>query len=93
MPGMRMTIWGRVQGVGFRQAAKVEAMRLALRGWVKNAEDTRRVDVAAWGSAEALAQFAEWLKIGPPGARVERWTMEPVADEPSDTETTFVIRR
>ena len=42
-----LRIRGRVQGVGFRAFVQDEAMRLDLKGWVRNRRD---------GSVEALAK-------------------------------------
>jgi acylphosphatase len=61
---------GRVQGVGFRYSAYHEARRLGLAGWVRN---TAEGDVELWaeGSKEKLEALLQWLRRGPPGARVE----------------------
>lgn len=63
-------ISGRVQGVGFRAAARREALALHLRGEARNLADGR-VEVLADGSPAALHAFADWLLRGPPLARVE----------------------
>lgn len=62
-------IGGRVQGVGFRWSAVQEAKDLGLCGWVRN-EDDGSVSVHAEGAPESLEAFAQWLREGPPGARV-----------------------
>ena len=61
---------GRVQGVGFRYSAILEARKLGVNGWVRNASNG---DVEAWaeGSPEKLAQFLSWLHRGPHYARVD----------------------
>ncbi|MDR2767988.1 MAG: acylphosphatase [Treponema sp.] len=61
---------GRVQGVGFRWYAVNEAKRLRLSGWVRN---TGAGDVEVWaeGGEKELAVFEQWLRQGPPGARVD----------------------
>jgi acylphosphatase len=61
---------GRVQGVGFRYHASQECRRLGLAGWVQN---TRRGKVELWaeGPKEQLAALLQWLRDGPPGARVD----------------------
>lgn len=61
---------GRVQGVGFRYTCCHEARRLGLSGWVRNEPDGS-VEVWAEGGAEKLDRFAQWLRRGPPGARVD----------------------
>jgi acylphosphatase len=61
---------GRVQGVGFRYTCRDEACRLGIHGWIRN---TRNGDVEVWaeGGAEKLERFLQWLRRGPPGARVD----------------------
>jgi acylphosphatase len=62
-------VHGRVQGVGFRWSAVMEARRLRLTGSVANLPDGS-VEVVAEGAADALEAFRAWLERGPPGARV-----------------------
>jgi acylphosphatase len=61
---------GRVQGVGFRYSTIMEARRLGVNGWVRNAADGD-VEVWAEGSQENLAQLLSWLHRGPQFARVD----------------------
>jgi acylphosphatase len=61
---------GRVQGVGFRYTCSGEARRLGLSGWVRN-EYNGDVEVWAEGGAEKLDTFLQWLRRGPPSARVD----------------------
>ena len=63
-------ICGRVQGVGFRYSTIMEAQRLGVSGWVRNASNGD-VEVWAEGSPEKLAQFLSWLHRGPQYARVD----------------------
>jgi len=70
-------IAGRVQGVGFRWFARMQALRLRLSGWVKNLPDGD-VETHAEGSAEAVEQYLAWLEKGPPYARVESVRSRPV---------------
>ncbi|MDR1420687.1 MAG: acylphosphatase [Treponema sp.] len=60
---------GRVQGVGFRYSCRHEARRLGLNGWVRNTGGG--VEVQAEGPRKKLDLFLEWLRVGPPGARVD----------------------
>lgn len=62
---------GRVQGVGFRAFVKETADSAGLTGWVRNL-GYDQVEVVAEGSHEKLDWFAEQLKDGPLGARVDR---------------------
>lgn len=71
MTTMRLdaSVRGRVQGVSFRYYTRQEANRLELTGWVRNQRDGS-VSVVAEGSKENLSKFLEFLRHGPPGARV-----------------------
>jgi acylphosphatase len=68
---------GRVQGVGFRYSCIREGRRLGLTGWVRNARDGD-VEVWAEGPADKLETLLQWLRRGPPGARVETVRSNPV---------------
>jgi acylphosphatase len=80
----RLSIRGRVQGVGYRDALRDEALRRGLAGWVRNRAD---------GSVEALVQGAEaevrelvaWAQRGPPAARVAAIHVEALGGEPTHT--------
>ncbi len=67
---LRALIRGNVQGVSFRWFVGEEAMRLGLRGWVRNRRDGR-VEVLAEGERDALTALLEELRRGPRYARVE----------------------
>ena len=66
---MRLTIRGRVQGVGYRAWVLDEARRLTLDGWTRNRRDGS-VEVLAIGGEEALGQLVEACRRGPPIAVV-----------------------
>lgn len=85
----RFRVSGRVQGVGFRAAAAMAARRLGVRGWVRNLPDGR-VEAVAGADADALAQFADWLRQGPPAARVT--DVEQQSESGADLPTGFEIR-
>ena len=71
MAAARFFVEGRVQGVFFRASTRAQAMELGLRGYARNLHDGR-VEVLAVGDVQALEHLAEWLKHGPPHARVEK---------------------
>ncbi|MEM4288843.1 MAG: acylphosphatase [Nitrososphaerota archaeon] len=62
---------GLVQGVFYRQNAKRVADSLGLRGWIRNLRDGR-VEAVIEGPEERVREMVEWMKKGPPMARVER---------------------
>lgn len=64
------SVYGRVQGVGFRYATYHRAIQLHLTGWVMNRPDGS-VRVVAEGTERELAMLAAWLHEGPAPAHVE----------------------
>ena len=76
---MHYIVMGRVQGVFYRASAVATAQRLGLAGWVRNRSDDS-VEAVACGDAEGLAQFAAWLRRGPPEAEVTEVKAEVCAD-------------
>jgi acylphosphatase len=77
---IRLRISGRVQGVGFRDALRSEALRLGVTGWVRNLAGGG-VEALAQGAPAAVAALLEWARRGPPAARVERVECGPPAAE------------
>jgi acylphosphatase len=76
----RYRVTGKVQGVFFRHSARLEAERLGIRGAARNLPDGS-VEVLAAGDAAALDALREWLRRGPPLARVEEVTELSVAED------------
>ncbi|HET8565730.1 MAG TPA: DNA polymerase ligase N-terminal domain-containing protein [Solirubrobacterales bacterium] len=72
---MRAVVRGRVQEVGFRDAAQRRARELGVLGWVRNADDGS-VFVHAEGEGEAVEALVAFLREGPPGAAVEAVEIE-----------------
>ena len=66
-----LVIEGRVQGVGYRYAAKLKAESLCIMGSVKNMRDGT-VFITAQGDNEAMDNFVRWCFNGPPGAFVKK---------------------
>lgn len=62
---------GRVQGVFFRQSTFEKAKLLGLCGWVRNTEDGR-VEAVFEGEEERIKKILEWMKKGPPLAKVKK---------------------
>lgn len=71
MKTQHLLIFGRVQGVWFRESMCREAERLGITGWVRNTPDGA-VEAVVQGSDEAVDALIEWTHSGPPMARVER---------------------
>jgi len=64
-----LIIEGRVQGVYFRASAQQEAIRLGVKGLVRNCPDGS-VEVVAEGVKENIERLISWCRHGPSGARV-----------------------
>ena len=73
----RMVIRGRVQGVGFRDAAVQAAFELGVHGWVRNRRDGG-VEAHVQGDPATVERFAVWCRRGPPLARVTEVTIDDV---------------
>ena len=71
----RVVVWGRVQGVWFRESARRRAEELGVSGWVRNRRDGA-VEAELEGPAEAVAVLVSWLGHGPPQARVDAIEVE-----------------
>jgi acylphosphatase len=67
---IRIFVTGKVQGVFFRQALKVMAIKNNVFGWVKNLKDGR-VEAILEGDEEKVNRLIEWSHGGPANARVE----------------------
>ncbi len=68
---LTMTIYGDVQGVGFRDAAYWKARKLAVAGFVMN-EPGGTVYIEAEGEEDALKDFLAWCRKGPITAKVTK---------------------
>lgn len=80
MPTIRYVVHGRVQGVGFRYFVRTAGRNLRLRGWVRNRADGA-VELVAAGGADSLRLLESKLRHGPPGARVDSVSSEPVVGD------------
>ncbi len=64
MKQARVFISGFVQGVGFRQFVKRQALKIGLTGWVKNLPDNR-VEAIFCGSKEKIEKMIAICEKGP----------------------------
>jgi len=67
----RVLIEGRVQGVLFRYHTQETALKLDLKGWVKNRRDGS-VEAVFEGDKEKVDQIIQWCHRGPSEARVTK---------------------
>ena len=85
MIARRLTIRGRVQGVGYRAWMVEAATVLGVCGWVRNRHDGG-VEAFAQGTAGALENLVSQCRRGPPAARVtEVATLDATPDPGLDT--------
>jgi acylphosphatase len=61
---------GRVQGVFFRQATKVIAIKNNVTGWVQNLDDGR-VEILIEGDDKCVDSVIAWCDCGPANSRVD----------------------
>ena len=69
---LQAKVYGRVQGVYFRAFTLGHARELGITGYVRNLHDWKTVEIQAEGERNKLESLIDYLKLGPPGARVEK---------------------
>ena len=85
---IRAVLAGNVQGVGFREATRREALRLGIQGWVRNETDGT-VSAHAEGPSTEIEEFLGFLRSGPPGADVES---AEISEVPFEGHEQFALR-
>ena len=88
MIARRLTIRGRVQGVGFRYALVDAARALGAEGWVHNRRDGA-VEAQVQGDPGAVERVIAWCEQGPPAAEVASVEVDAV---PADAAPGFELR-
>jgi len=73
-------VHGCVQGVGFRESLRREAQRVGVTGWVRNRHDGT-VEAIVQGSPQEVGRVLEWMRHGPPSARVTHMHVDEAAGE------------
>jgi acylphosphatase len=84
----RVTVHGRVQGVGFRYSLARAAETRGVAGWAENRADGA-VEAVLEGEPDAVESLTRFCREGPRGARVER--VEVVDEQPEGLQG-FVAR-
>ncbi|MFO1143952.1 MAG: acylphosphatase [Amaricoccus sp.] len=87
---VRVTVTGRVQGVGYRAWARDEAARLGLAGWVRN-DPAGTVTALLAGPRDVVDRMLEAMLCGPRHAVVASLATE--AADPEDAPARFEVRR
>lgn len=83
----RITVYGRVQGVGFRYFVQHVGNRVGVAGNVRNCSDGT-VEIVVEGSGKKIAEFIKQVERGPSLSRVERVE---VVDAPAEGHSSFLI--
>jgi len=71
MKAVKVIIYGKVQGVGFRNFVFLHAKKLNIRGYVKNNPDGT-VEAVFEGDEDNINKMIELCKRGPERARVDK---------------------
>lgn len=87
---LTVIVKGRVQGVYFRDFVQKQAQALGLNGFVRNLPDFTKVEIQAEGDKDKLELLLSKVKVGPPGAKVEK--MKTIWSQSQDTFKVFEIR-
>lgn len=64
-------LYGRVQGVFFRESMCRKAAQLEISGWVRNLRDGT-LEAMMQGEAAQVEALIAWARRGPPAAQVEK---------------------
>jgi acylphosphatase len=88
MATRRLIVTGRVQGVGYRDALRGEALRHGLTGWVRNRRDGS-VEALLQGTPQGIDATISWARRGPALARVADVRTEQARDEFKKTYSSF----
>ena len=75
MKHLRLRIYGRVQRIGFRFHSMQTAYKYNVTGLVRNMSDGS-VYIEAEGENGNIDRFVDWCRIGPLGAKIEKFLME-----------------
>jgi acylphosphatase len=65
----RVTVFGRVQGVWYRESCRRVADEAGVAGWVRNSGDGT-VEAVLEGERPAVDHVVSWMRGGPPRAAV-----------------------
>ncbi len=71
MKAVKVIIYGKVQGVGFRNFVFLHAKKLNIKGYVKNNPDGT-VEAVFEGDENSINKMIELCKKGPERARVDK---------------------
>jgi acylphosphatase len=87
---VKAIVYGRVQGVFFRDFTYQLANKLGIEGYVRNQYDGKTVEVLAEGKRAKLLELIEKLQKGPPRAKVTK--MDTTWSDYSGKYSCFIIK-
>ena len=67
---LSLSLYGAVQGVGFRWFARQQAQLLGCTGYTRNDPSGTSVEIVAEGARDILEELLSRLRQGPAGAQV-----------------------
>ena len=70
MVGSHISVYGEVQGSGFRSWAKEQSIKLNLTGWARKASDGS-IEIFVQGEHEPINSFISLCWDGPPFSHVD----------------------
>jgi len=85
---LHVVIYGKVQGVFYRDFARTHAKELGLTGYVQNVSDS--LEVIAEGQEDKLNEFLDKLKEGPQAAEIIK--VEHSFEEETNEFEDFVVK-
>lgn len=85
---VRVLVYGRVQGVFFRQTLRAQATMNSVCGWVRNMKDGG-VEAVLYGDDTSVDAVAAWCRRGPAGSIVSDVEVQP--HTPTETFDSFTV--
>lgn len=85
---VRVLIYGRVQGVFFRQTMRAQATMNSVCGWVRNMKDGG-VEAVLYGDDASVDAVTAWCRRGPAGSIVNDVEVQPHA--PTEAFDSFTV--
>jgi acylphosphatase len=87
----RVIVEGFVQGVGYREFARLAAIRLRISGWIQNLTDGSVEAFISGAPADIEAMLVE-MRRGPRGANVTNIRFTELAETEAPASRGFVVR-
>jgi len=76
-----LRIYGKVQGVFYRNTMREKALSLRVKGWVRNRKDGSVESVIQAEKKDDLEKMIEWSFQGPPSSLVEKVEIDDIEEK------------